>query len=503
VPTNSRSEPGLAAPAAAAGLAAFALLATLNSGGYRYGVSDQSFYIPAVLHHLDPALFPRDWAMLGAQGRYFLVDEMFAGAAGLTGASLPWLFLAAQALTLTALYVGALWLGRAVLTSAWAMTAWLTALTLRHRLQQTGVNTLEGYFHPRMLVCGLGLMSLGLLLRGRPWWALGLAGASAAIHPTTAACFVAIVGTAILVTEPRARLPLGAAVVAVAAIVLIRAWQGGGPFDLNVMNPGWRALVATKDYTFPARWTWDTWVLNLLRPVLLVGAMRARARAGLLRPVEVGVLAGCLLLVAGFFASLPLIDRGVALAVQLQTSRVFWPVELVATLYVVWWLVEAPAAAAHPQRARALAVVLIAASIVRGVYVGVFESPERPTFAVDLPDDDWTRALRWVGDHTPSDAFVLADPGHTYKSGTAVRIGARRDVYLEEVKDVAMSMYSATTAARVQERIDRVAGFPDLPAAALQDLAAREGLTVLVTDGALELPVLHRSGAITVYRLGS
>ena len=39
---------------------AFVLLATLNSAGYRYGASDQAFYIPAVLRHLDPALFPRD-----------------------------------------------------------------------------------------------------------------------------------------------------------------------------------------------------------------------------------------------------------------------------------------------------------------------------------------------------------------------------------------------------------------------------------------------------------
>ena len=32
----------------------------MNSAGYRYAASDQAFYIPAVLRHLDPALFPRD-----------------------------------------------------------------------------------------------------------------------------------------------------------------------------------------------------------------------------------------------------------------------------------------------------------------------------------------------------------------------------------------------------------------------------------------------------------
>ena len=69
---------------------------------------------------------------------------------------------------------------------------------------------------------------------------------------------------------------------------------------------------------------------------------------------------------------------------------------------------------------------------------------------MDLPGDDWTAALVWVADHTPTDAFVLADPGHAWKYGTAVRIGAARDVYLEETKDVAMAMYSQASAARVR-----------------------------------------------------
>ena len=483
---------------------AFAALATLNAGGYRYGVSDQAFYIPAVLHQLDPSLYPRDWAMIGAQGRYFLLDELMGGVARLTGAPVPWLFLAAQGLTLATLFGGAWWLGRAVLTTPWGLACWIAALTLRHRIAKTGVNTLEGYFHPRVLVCGLGLMSVALVLRGRPWWGLALALASGFVHPTTAACFVVIVAVATLVTRPRARWPLGGAALAVAAVVGVRAWQGHGPFDLSVMDAEWRTLVATKDYTFPTTWSAATWAINLAGPMLLTGAIQARRRAGVGSPAERGVLAGALLLVAGFLASLPLIATGVTLAVQLQTSRIFWPVELLATLFVVWWLVEAPGAQrARPWAARALATALVVVSVARGVYVGFLESPGRPTVAVGLPDDDWTAALLWVADHTPTDAFVLADPGHAWKYGTAVRIGAVRDVYLEETKDVAMAMYSPASAARVLSRIGQVAGFDGLDEQALRGLAEREGLTVLVTGRRLSLPVLHVARTVTVYRLGS
>jgi hypothetical protein len=503
VPTKPRSEAAVGWPAIAAAGLAFAALATLNAGGYRYGASDQAFYIPAILHHVDPTLFPRDWAMIGAQGRYFLLDELVAGLIRVTGVSLPAWFAVLQVVTLASLFAGAWLLGRALLTTRWAMAAWIAALTLRHRIAKTGVNTLEGYFHPRVLVCGLGLVSLGLLLRGRPWWALALATASGAIHPTTAACFVAIIGTAMLVTMPVARGPISGAAVALLAAAGLVAWRWPGVFDLAVMDGAWRAVVATKDYTFPTDWSGTTWAVNGLGPVLLTAGIAARHRAGVASPRERGVLAGALLLVAGFLVSLPFIASGVALAVQLQTSRIFWPVELLATLVTIWWVAERPAAGpGRPWRAQALAAVLVIAAVARGAYVGFVESPERATLAFSLPDDDWAMALGWVAGHTAHDAFVLADPGHAWKFGTAVRIGAQRDAYLEETKDVAMAMYSKESAARVAARIDAVAGFEALDEAALLALARRDGLTVLVTGRRLQLPILHVQGTVTVYRLG-
>jgi hypothetical protein len=502
VPTKPRSDAAWSWPAIAAAGLVFAVLATLNAGGYRYGASDQAFYIPAILHQIDPTLFPRDWAMIGAQGRYFLLDELVAGLMRASGVSLPAWFAVLQVATLTSLFAGAWLLGRALLTTPWAMTAWIAALTLRHRIAKTGVNTLEGYFHPRVLVCGLGLVSIALLLRGRPWWALGVAAASGALHPTTAACFVVIIGTAMIVTMPAARAPIGGTAIGLLAVTGFALWRGSGFFDVTVMDDAWRALVATKDYTFPTDWSASTWAVNALGPVLLTAGIVARQRAGLASPQERGVLAGALVLAAGFLLSLPFIAGGVTLAVQLQTSRVFWPIELLATLVTIWWLADSPdARRARPWFARALAAVLVVVAVARGVYVGFVESPDRDTLALDLPSDDWAAALGWVAGHTPHDAFVLADPGHAWKFGTAVRIGAQRDVYLEETKDVAMAMYSKDAATRVAERIDAVAGFDGLDEAGLLALARRDGLTVLVTTRRLRLPVLHVQGTVTVYRL--
>src|SRR3954463_1988743 len=99
----------------------FVLLATANSAGYRYGASDQAFYIPAVLRHLDPSLFPRDAALIDSQARIVTVDEVIAGVVRVTGASLPQLFLALYLVTLVLLYAGIAAIGARIYRTRWAV----------------------------------------------------------------------------------------------------------------------------------------------------------------------------------------------------------------------------------------------------------------------------------------------------------------------------------------------------------------------------------------------
>ena len=56
----------------------FVVLAVLNSGGYRYGASDQAFYLPVILAKLDPGLYVRDAAVIAAQARLTIYDEVIA-----------------------------------------------------------------------------------------------------------------------------------------------------------------------------------------------------------------------------------------------------------------------------------------------------------------------------------------------------------------------------------------------------------------------------------------
>ena len=80
--------PRMVAPALLVALGlAFGLVATANGAGYRYGVSDQAFYIPVVMRSIDPTLFPRDASLIDAQGHLMATDEILAALVRTTGAS--------------------------------------------------------------------------------------------------------------------------------------------------------------------------------------------------------------------------------------------------------------------------------------------------------------------------------------------------------------------------------------------------------------------------------
>jgi len=483
----------------AGGALAFITLATLNAGGYRYGASDQAFYIPAILKQLDPSLYPRDTALVGPQARYFFIDEIVAAIMRATGWSMETCFAAGYVLGLVILYVSLWRLGHLVFRSPLATWALLAAETLRHRITKTGVNTLEGYFHPRILVFAVGVWSITAYLRGRPWLALGAVLLAGLLHPTTAAFFVLFLIVAIWTTEPAARRAIGAlaslGLVAVAWLLLAGPMRG----SLWPMDAEWRELLSAKDYLFPVRdWGVGAWLANLGTAAIAIGVLAYRLRRGLAVPREQGLLAGAIVLLLGFFVTLPAVSMGSAFFVQLQISRVFWILDLLAIVALVSWFVDQPSR--QPVRWRGVvAGFLIAFATARGLWVALVEHGERPVWSLALPDDDWARVMRWA-EAQPAGTQLLADPGHAWRYGAPLRY-AGRDVFLEEVKDTAMAIYSRDSAARVIERTQALGDFAVLDASAAEALAARYRLDYLIIDRDLDLPRVRQEGPFRIYDL--
>ena len=80
-------------------------------------------------------------------------------------------------------------------------------------------------------------------------------------------------------------------------------------------------------------------------------------------------------------------------------------------------------------------------------------------------------------------------------------MAGERDVFLEEVKDAAVGLYSRDVAMWVLGRIQDAQGFGSLTPAQFQALAARYDLDYLVVDRDVALPLAYRNGQFRIYQL--
>ena len=72
---------------------------------------------------------------------------------------------------------------------------------------------------------------------------------------------------------------------------------------------------------------------------------------------------------------------------------------------------------------------------------------------------------------------------------------------LESVKDVGIAIYSSVIAARISSRIAELGDFAALEPAHARWLAKRHDLDYLITEHAIDLPLVHRNGRFGVYDL--
>jgi hypothetical protein len=504
---------------------AFVLLATANSAGYRYAASDQAFYIPAVLRHLDPTLFPADAPLIDSQARLTVVDEAIAAVVRVTGIPLPYLFVGLYVATLCLLLAGAVRVGGHFFSERWTLVALAVALTLRHAIAKTGANTLEGYFHPRELAFAASVWAVACWIERRHLWCIALLVVAAAIHSTTALWFIVLIGSAAVVRQRlswRGICLIAGVIIGLGAVV---ATVGPLANRLVRMDPAWLAVIAEKDYLFPPGWPADAWITNLIPIAVILACWKMRRSSGQTFDGEPALVAGAVVLVLVFFLWLPFDAARVALAVQLQVGRLFWLLDFLGTIYLVWALAEwqgltpdvrtTPPNGVRPQlwhrraksgsdprrrRARAVAVGLIALSAARGGYSMLGPFHDRALFAIHIANDDWRDAMTWARSTPPSSNW-LADPMHAARYGSSVRAAGQRDVFLEDIKDTAIAMYDRGIAMRVADRERALAEHPWDTADGARALAQTYGLDYLVIDRPLPLVEAHRSGSLHIYRL--
>jgi hypothetical protein len=486
---------------AAAGLL-FILLATASAGGYRYGVSDQAFHVPAVVRALSPTAFPHDAPLLEAEARLMVFDDIVAALVRVSGLSIETVFLLGYLITTSLLWLGLVLLSRQLYASAWSLVLFSALVALRHRIPRTTVNSFEPYFYPRTLAFALGVLALAAFLKRR-WWLSTVAIVAASIaHITTGMWFVVLLAVAGARLNTRMRRLVWIAVALVLVVAAGMAVSGRLAASITPMDAAWLAVLADNDSLFPTEWPAWVWVVNLALPTGLIIIHRARVRRRSSRPEDEAIVWGALALVALFLVSLPFVTWRWALPTQLQVSRVFWLIDFLVVLYGVALVSETTPRRSSRITLSRVALAVLALAIFRGTFVMLIERPERPLFQVALPASDWNDAMQWLT-RQPGGINVLADPGHSVFYGSSVRVAAHRDVVLENVKDTAVALYSRDVAMRVRERRESIGtDFSHLSSSHAATLARTYDVDYLVTSGdPVPFPVAYRNATFRIYDL--
>ena len=244
------------------------VVATANSGGYRYGVSDQAFYVPAIAQGASTRRCFRATRRCSTPQMRCLARRRSAGGAcrASPASTCPRSSSRSTSLTLVgAVRGGGGCFARAARRSRGGPSRrFLLLLTLRHRIAKTGANSLEGYMHPRMLAFALGVRgaaprrcarAAGPARRGR-----SSPRRSCIRRPRSGSAWSSGVGDRGRRDRRWRRALVGAGGVAAVVAVLGAARPVRSPAGCTMMDADWLAVLAEKDYLFPAEWPAYAWV---------------------------------------------------------------------------------------------------------------------------------------------------------------------------------------------------------------------------------------------------
>src|SRR6185503_3796070 len=149
------------------------------------------------------------------------------------------------------------------LTGLWLTIALAAVVTLRHHIPRTSTNSLEPYFHPRLLAFGLGIIAVAAFLRHRNVMAVALVGLAAICHGTTALWFAIVIGTSLMVVDRRWRVP---GFVGGAATLAMLAWaMTAGPLRMaaSSMDATWIDALGGRNFIFANEWPLWAWAANV------------------------------------------------------------------------------------------------------------------------------------------------------------------------------------------------------------------------------------------------
>lgn len=471
-------------------LAALTLLAIVVHG-YHGFVEDAEIYLPGVLKHLDPALFPRNTAFFDSHAGMTLFPALMAGSIRLSHLGTGGMLLFWHVATVFGLLLACFRVARLCFAEKHAVWCGvvLVASLLTLPVAGTALYIMDQYVTSRSFSTPASMMALASLLERRYLQGAFWVAFSMAVHPLMALFLIVLASTVWLFDSGIAPRPL-------------TFWL----FPLSLFPPmsaAYRQVLLSRAYFFLTNWSWYEWV-GIFAPCAIVIWMAIAVRR-----FRLGPLAPLLAAVAVFEA----VCFGAALVISvpgpLERFAEIQPMRCLLLVYILMFLAGGCLLGKWILRRRMWRWALLFAPLCAGMamaQVDLFPDSRHLELPWARPGNAWVEGFDWIRNHTPVDAYFALDPDYERLPGEDVhgfRAIARRSMLADNGKDSgAVSMFPAL-AGQWKEQVDARRGWRNFARPDFEKLKARYGVdwVVLEQPGVRGLDCPYGNGRILVCRV--
>jgi Dolichyl-phosphate-mannose-protein mannosyltransferase len=433
-----------------AGITVIALLIM----GYHPGLEDDSFYLAAVKHDLNPNLFPHDADFFRVQFQATIFDKAIAAFVRLTHLPVSWAILVCQVLVIFFVIFGCWRLARRCFRSVHAQWAATTLISLLFTLPLPGIaiTIADQYLHPRTIATAAILAAIVAVIDRKPRFAGVLLVFAVAIH-----AIMAMFGISFCLflwwnlrgkkmQTPPALLP--------AIVLLPLGWI------FEPASDAWRQAAATRGFYFLGTWHWYEW-LGVFAPLVILFVIRyylqLRTDNSVLPPLMSSVLGyGIFQTLAGLLLMLP---------PSLERLRPFEPMRYLQLLYILFFLLVGGLLGQFLFKRRVYAWLLLFVPLGTGMlYAQRQMYSASPHFEVPWrrSTNAWVQAFAWIRNNTPEDALFAIDPHYETlprEDQHGFRALAERSVLADYEKDAGMAARVPSLAPRWLREVKALDGW--------------------------------------------
>jgi hypothetical protein len=495
--TASESAPLAAHPGASMGArpakSDFLYLAPLTVGallvhGYHGEVEDAEIYLPGVLKHLHPELFPKNAEFFNSHAGMTLFPALMAGSIRALHLPVGIAMLLWQVAAIFGLLWACLRIGRVCFPekhAAWCGVA-LVASLLTLPVAGTALYIMDPYVTARALSTPASLLALASLLERRyrsgALWILF----TAAVHPLMSLFLLVLAGF---------------------AVVLDRGWKpsaaafGFIPLSLfPPLTPAYETVLRSHPYFLLSNWEWYEW-LGIFGPLTILAGIawyaRGRKLEALARLAVAAILFETVFVAASMVISMP---NSLARFAEIQ------PMRSLLLVYILMFVFAGGLLARGVLKARAWRWAVLFVPLCAGMAVAqvqLLPDSSHLEWPWDASRNSWAAAFEWIQANTPRDAYFALDPDYEKLPGEDIhgfRAIAQRSMLADNGKDSgAVSMFPAL-AAEWSEQVQAHHNWKHFERADFLELKARYGVdwVVLQVPGVAGLTCPYKNDRVVV-----